>query len=420
MSQVCVRKRGVGYQYYFEVAKINGKRKQKCKGGFKTKGEAFKAGTIAFNDYLTTGIKFREDSISYNDYLDYWMKNYCEANLKYNTIRSYIVIVEKYLKPYLGEYRLSSITSVTLNSFIAQICSKYEFSRAYFGTILKVLKGTFREACDVYGLIKYNPTLTLRLPKIARYREDIKHVYSQEEIDLILTRLKDNETFTCAFLTSCFTGMRTGEVFALTWDDIDFENRVINISHNVYDKPKDEKGRWYIGSTKTETGVRKVYIGDKLLKALKSFKEKQDYYKKSLGDLYNYYSIEEVKNEYGKVVEYRIVKTKKDKNNINLIFTKEDGTYMGTDTTRYPFKIIHDELGIKKCRFYDLRGSYATKTLNSGIEIRNVADILGHKNIETTENYYISSSNDSRKEAINALERIVTSDVIDDTINYTK
>ena len=159
MSQVCVRKRGVGYQYYFEVAKINGKRKQKCKGGFKTKSEAFKAGTIAFNDYLTTGIKFREESISYNDYLDYWMKNYCEANLKYNTIRSYIVIVEKYLKPYLGEYRLSSITSVTLNSFIAQICSKYEFSRAYFGTILKVLKGTFREACDVYGLIKYNPTL---------------------------------------------------------------------------------------------------------------------------------------------------------------------------------------------------------------------------------------------------------------------
>ena len=56
MSQVCVRKRGVGYQYYFEVAKINEKRKQKCKGGFKTKGEAFKAGTIAFNDYLTTGI----------------------------------------------------------------------------------------------------------------------------------------------------------------------------------------------------------------------------------------------------------------------------------------------------------------------------------------------------------------------------
>ena len=80
-----------------------------------------------------------------------------------------------------------------------------------------------------------------------------------------------------------------------------------------------------------------------------------------------------------------------------MIFTKENGAYIGTDITRYPYKIIHNELGIKKCRFYDLRGSYATKILNNGIEIRDVADLLGHKNIETTENFYISSTESSRK-----------------------
>ena len=53
--------------------------------------------------------------------------------------------------------------------------------------------------------------------------------------------------------------MRTGEVCGLTWDDIDFEKETINIQHNVYDKPKDEKGRWYIGTTKTETGTRKIH-----------------------------------------------------------------------------------------------------------------------------------------------------------------
>ena len=47
---------------------------------------------------------------------------------------------------------------------------------------------------------------------------------------------------------------------------------------------------------------------------------------------------------------------------------------------------------IDKCRFYDLRGSYATKILNNGIAIREAADILGYKNVETTENYYISST----------------------------
>lgn len=49
------------------------------------------------------------------------------------------------------------------------------------------------------------------------------HIYSQEEIDLKLNRFKNDETFTCAFLTACYTGMRTGEVCALTWEDIDFK-----------------------------------------------------------------------------------------------------------------------------------------------------------------------------------------------------
>ena len=63
-------------------------------------------------------------------------------------------------------------------------------------------------------------------------------MYTQDEIDKILTRFKDNDVFTCAFLTSCYTGMRTGEVCALTWNDIDLKNGIIHIKHNVYDKKK--------------------------------------------------------------------------------------------------------------------------------------------------------------------------------------
>ena len=99
-------------------------------------------------------------------------------------------------------------------------------------------------------------------------------------------------------------------------------------------------------------------------------------------------------NEYGKAVEKRIVindNTKRYKEKINLVFTKENGLYVGTDLTRYPFKIIHNELGIKKCRFYDLRGSYATKILTNGIEIRDVADILGHRNVETANKNLLKS-----------------------------
>ena len=422
MGNLNITKRGNVYQYQFEAGKINGKRKRINKSGFKTKKEAEEAGAKAYNEFMNTGLTFKENKISYADYLDYWVENYCKINLRYNTIQAYTTIINKYLKPYIGVYRLSSLSSVKLNSFIVELCNKYDFSRAYFSNILKVLKGSFREACDVYGFINYNPTITLRLPRVEDYREDIKHIYTQQEIDLILNRFKNNDTFTCAFLTSCYTGMRTGEVFALTWDDIDLKNGIISIKHSLYDKPKDDKGRWYIGKTKTKTGTRQIHISQTLLTALKNYKKKQQYLKKLYNSDYIYYHLEDVKNEYGKVKEQRIVENEKgllDINNVNLVFTKDNGSFKGTDILKYPFTIIHNELGIKKCRFYDLRGSYATKILRNGVEIKDVAEILGHNNIETTENYYISSSNEFKKNANDIFEKTTFSNTIKEISNYT-
>lgn len=70
--------------------------------------------------------------------------------------------------------------------------------------------------------------------------------------------------------------MRTGEVFALTWDDIDFDNRIININKTVYAKDKEEKGRWYLGTTKTLGSQREVYICDSLYTILIAYKDIQD------------------------------------------------------------------------------------------------------------------------------------------------
>ena len=420
MGKVRTMKRGKVYQYQFEIAPVNGKRKYINKSGFKTKAEALEAGNRAYTEYLSAGKPFKESKISYSDYLDYWLNDYCKNNLKYNTIEAYKVLINKYIKPKIGKYKLSNLTSVSLNSFINEIVKEYDFSREYFKNILKVVKGSFREACNLYGIIKYDPARTIKLPKINTAEKDIKHLYTKEEIEIILERFKDNATFSCAFITACFTGMRTGEVFALTWDDIDLENGIININHSVYDKPKDKLGRWYIGTPKTLSAIRQVYISDTLKEALINFKKRQDNLKKLYGKDYKYYHIEEVKNEYGKVIENRIVinDNRLLYNNINLVFTRDDGTYVGTDLIRYPFKVIHKELGIEKCRFYDLRGTYATKTLTNGTEIRDIADILGHRNIETTENYYISSTNASKKLAINNFDKIMKSEIIDKIIAY--
>lgn len=238
-----------------------------------------------------------------------------------------------------------------------------------------------------------------------------------------MTRFRKNDVFIYAFLTACYIGLRTGEVFALTWDDIDFENKTIKIKHNVYAKNKDDKGKWFLGDTKTETGERQIYICDTLLKILNVYKEKQYINKKKYGNKYYSYYLEEVRNKYGKITEYRIIEnenSRKVKNKINLVFVNRMGKYSGTESIRYPFKIIHNKLGLENCRFYDLRGTYATKILRSGAEIRDVADLLGHRKIQTTEDYYISSTEETRKNANELSEKTIRSDVIDKIINFKK
>lgn len=421
MGNVTIQKRGKYYQYKFEVAKVDGKRKFINKSGFDTKDEAIKAGNIAYTEYLNTGLVFKEKEISFSDYLNYWYNNYCEVNLKYNTRRTYKTIMEKYLKPELGKYRLSSLSSVKLNSFIVELCNKYNFKKTYYNNILKVLKNCFRIATDVYGFIRYNPALTLKLPKIEDNNDFKKHLYNKNEINMILERFKDDDTFTCAFITSCFTGMRTGEVCSLAWDDIDFKHRVINVKHTVYDKPDDGKGRWYIGATKTKQGTRQINMSITLYNALMNYRKKQQYLKKVFGSEYYTYHFEYVLNKYGKVTEKRIVQNEGNILQINkadMVFTRPNGKYVGRNILNYPFKIIHKELGIENCRFYDLRGSYATINLRNGTEIRDIADILGHKYIETTENFYISSTDENKKDVSNLFDSLMSSETINNIIKY--
>lgn len=87
---------------------------------------------------------------------------------------------------------------------------------------------------------------------------------------------------------------------------------------------------------------------------------------------------------------------------------------MATDIVKYLYKFVHTELGIENCRFYDLWGSYATKSLRNGVEIGDVADILGHSKIEATENYYVSTTEETLKEASEKFEQTVKSDIIDE------
>ena len=75
-------------------------------------------GALAYNEYYKVGRVQKQKNMSYSDFLDYWIDTYCNFNLKYSTIVTYLNIIKNYLKPRLGMYSLSQIDSQMLQEFI--------------------------------------------------------------------------------------------------------------------------------------------------------------------------------------------------------------------------------------------------------------------------------------------------------------
>ena len=161
-----VRKRGKVYQFQFEIAKINGKRKFINKSGFKTKKEAFIAGQQAYENYINGGMP-KEAQMSYSDYLDYWMKEYFENVCKYSTVKRYKETFET-IKRELGRYRLSAITPYMLNQALLKLAQKVR-TKEGLRNYQKVIKSSFRDAAYYFGFINYNPASDLRISKMNNF-----------------------------------------------------------------------------------------------------------------------------------------------------------------------------------------------------------------------------------------------------------
>ena len=125
MGKVTIRNRNAGkfdkngkrkapnWEYRFETAPVDGKRRQKTKSGFRTQKEAYDAGNAAYAQYNASGRIFEPKDMSVADYLDYWLEHAVKANLgqgyAYNTWLDYERKIRIYLKPAFGQYRLSAL-----------------------------------------------------------------------------------------------------------------------------------------------------------------------------------------------------------------------------------------------------------------------------------------------------------------------
>ena len=415
---VNVRKRGSGYQYYFEGNRVNGKRTQIVKSGFKTKSDAQKEGMIAYNDYYQTGSVFKPSQMLYSEFLDLWIEKYCKINLKYHTIEAYSNIIKNHIKPRIGYYLISQITPMILQNLINDIYIEKGFSKRFLNNILKVLKGSFKYATDELNYIKNNPAINTKIPIYDTAPNDPAHIFSEEEIQMILNRFENNHCVYYAMLTAYYTGLRVSEIFGLTWDDIDFENKRLTVNKNILKKNQrgGTKGNhisgnsttvWYFGTCKTQSSYRTIEISDTLINSLKKYKDEQEENEKNYGDSYMKHYSKEVKNEFTNKPEIKIINACSELEiglpEVKFVFIKNNGVFEGTDSMKYPFKVIHYELGIN-CRFHDFRDTHATRLIENGVDVKAVAKRLGHSNIRTTYEIYVRVTDKMEHDTVNKFD----------------
>ena len=410
------KKKAPNWQYRFEGAKVNGKRKQYSKAGFRTKKEAEIAGTKAMNEYLNTGKNFEPTELSVADFLDYWIKTDLEVNLSDNTTYSYVTVINNHIKPALGHYKLRAIDTMALQEFMNSMASEGCYAKSYLETFLKVLKQGFKYAHKKTKFIPLNPAEDITLPNTDAEEAEII-ILTKEQVGEILDRFRRSPYQYYAILTAYYTGLRVGEVYGLTWDDIDFEKKTLTVNKAAkkFDynakKNRTDKGisgkaqtKWYLGACKTKSSYRTISIGDTLINALLDYKELQEENKKAYGDQYTHTYLHEQLTRNSRKVKEIIQSTKpiKDLPEVNMVFVKENGSFTGTDSMKYPSKVINDKI----CRFkvHALRHTHATSLIENDVPIKTVSERLGHANVQITWDIYVKVTEKMEETAVQAFE----------------
>ncbi|MFL8798911.1 MULTISPECIES: tyrosine-type recombinase/integrase [unclassified Clostridioides] len=370
-----VRKRSNKWYYYFDLGIVDGKRKKVERVGGNTKKEAEKALREALNEYENSGIVFEESNISVSDYLDFWYKEYVLLNCKYNTQESYRINIEKHIKPKLGVYKVKALTPAILQSFINK---KYKenYSQNTLQVLKNILHRSLKSAVYPYKHIRENPMQYVSIPKTKTKTESNKvKTITLDEFNQILNIFPQDSFQRIVLLIGFYTGMRRGEIIALTWDDIDLDNKTITVKHTLI---KKKNGIFELSQPKTESSCRTIFTGDTLIRILKEHKLHQKKMKLKYGEFYF---------------------------DSNWVCTKENGQQVNTHTLDTIVKQIRGALN-NDFHFHCLRHTHATLLLENGANIKDIQNRLGHSQLSTTMDTYSHVTDKMKNETVDIFEKI--------------
>lgn len=323
------------------------------------------------------------------DWMVLWLNKYKKNLVKVTTYDNYLLNIQTHISgSWLGDISLSKITTGKLQSYYNEKFEGTEDTKALSRRTVEYLRTIIGNALDqAYKneLIAKNPNKFTVLPR--EVKQEINPL-TVEEIQKLMVAAKKSDIYALLML-EIHTGMRKGEILGLQWQNVDLDKKVLYVRKSlcrVQIPPTEDgkKSKLVLMEPKTRKSVRTIPLSDGIVKIMKQHRIAQNEEK----------------------MRYRNVYIDND-----LVFAKRDGNF---EDPRELLKKLHkvlEEAGVRKCRFHDLRHSFASVLLNEGESMKNIQELLGHSSIVTSMDIYGHLSGQAKRNSIEVFAKAVNGNV---------
>ena len=319
----------------------------------------------------------RAKSYSLGAWIKLWYEVYAEPRLREKTKDYYLNYIDNHIVPELGNTPLEKLTTIQIQKFYNDLQKSGRIQRYTHiklkdkGLSTRVVRGIHTllnnclEQAVAERLLLTNPAKGCRLPKLEK--REMK-ILPEDKIGPYLAEA-ERRGLLAAFYLELTTGLRRGELLALQWTDLDIENRTLAVTKQV----NRINGELVVSPPKTRNSVRTLALPQQ-------------------------------------AVDLLIAEHKKHSRNPYMFPSPKTGGMYGPDCIGRIHKKLLEKAGIEEhVRFHDLRHTFSTLAIQSGIDPKTVAEILGHASAEFSLDVYTHVTAGMKKEAAQKISGFMAS-----------
>lgn len=341
--------------------------------------------------------KLPKPGYTVNDYWEKYLSLKCEV--AESTLVGYIYLYNRHIRNELGKRLVTALRASDIKRFYIKKLGEEKLSIGYADTMSKIIEPVLELAVKD-GIIDVNPARGVM--KELRKRKDWtpktrEALTEKEQINLInfVSKSFEYKSFLPYLTIFLGTGLRCGELIGLTWDDIDFENNVIDVNHTLnYKTALNGKCIYYITYPKSRKGMRKIPMLKEVREVFEELYRRRDDFNRDYQPAIDGYTGFIFRDLKGNIMSANRI-NRALKNIVRDYNEIEDASALleERESKRLPVIGCHH-----------LRHTFCTRLIENNVSIKTVQYLMGHHHASTTVKIYLSISDDRKKDEMQSIE----------------